>query len=86
MTEEPTLRTAHLPSQPRVGSQRPWLVAAAYLVDWAMLMIVRERSIRALRPWFAGFAEGWRADPGERRPISWRTIWRMARAGRPPVI
>ncbi len=64
----------------------PWLVAAAYLVDWAMLMIVRERSIRALRPWFAGFAEGWRADPGERRPISWRTIWRMARAGRPPVI
>src|SRR5437867_8273251 len=32
MTEEPTLRTAHLPSQPRVGSQRPWLVAAAGVV------------------------------------------------------
>ena len=64
----------------------PWPVAAAYLFDWVMLMIVRERSVRALRPWFAGFAEGWRADPGGRRPISWRTIWRMSRAGRPPVI
>ena len=40
----------------------------------------------ALRPWFAGFAEGWRTDPGPRRPISLRTAWRMARAGRPPVI
>lgn len=64
----------------------PWLVGAAYLFDWVVLMLVRERSIRALRPWFAGFAEGWRADPGGRRPISWRTIWLMARAGRPPVI
>ncbi len=64
----------------------PWPVAAAYLFDWVVLMLVRERSFRSLRPWFAGFAEGWRADPGGRRPISWRTIWRMAAAGRPPVI
>jgi GT2 family glycosyltransferase len=64
----------------------PWPVAAAYLFDWALMMLVRERSWRALRPWFAGFAEGWRADPGVRRPISWRTIWRMTVLGRPPVI
>jgi len=64
----------------------PWPVAAAYLFDWALLMLARERSVRALRPWFAGFAEGWRADPGLRRPISWRTIWRMAAVGRPPVV
>ncbi len=64
----------------------PWPVAVAYLFDWALLTLVRERSIRALTPWFAGFAEGWRADPGPRRPISWRTIWRMAAAGRPPLI
>ena len=64
----------------------PWPLAVAYLFDWALLMLARERSIRALRPWFAGFAEGWRTDPGERRPISWRTIWRMARTGRPPLI
>ncbi len=64
----------------------PWLLAGVYLLDWVVLMLVRERSVRALRPWFAGFAEGWRADPGRRRPISWRTVWRMARVGRPPVI
>jgi len=64
----------------------PWPVAVAYLFDWVVVMLVRERSISALRPWFAGFAEGWRADPGGRRPISWRTIWRMAVAGRPPLI
>lgn len=64
----------------------PWLIGAAYLFDWMVLTLVRERSIRAFRPWFAGFAEGWRTDPGARRPISWRTIWRMAMTGRPPVI
>jgi hypothetical protein len=62
------------------------LLAGLYLLNWVMLMLVRERSAQALRPWFAGFAEGWRADPGQRRPISWRTVWRMTAAGRPPVI
>lgn len=64
----------------------PWPVAVTYLFDWVLLTLARERSIGALRPWFAGFAEGWRADPGARRPISWRTMWRMAAIGRPPLI
>jgi GT2 family glycosyltransferase len=50
------------------------------------LTVVRERSPGALRTWLSGFAEGWRMDPGERRPISARTVWRMTKAGRPPVI
>jgi GT2 family glycosyltransferase len=65
----------------------PWPLAAVYLADWMVLTVARERGHRgSLRPWFAGFAEGWRIDPGPRRPISLRTAWRMARAGRPPVI
>ena len=65
----------------------PWPLAAVYLADWMALNAARERGRRgSLRPWFAGFAEGWRIDPGPRRPISLRTAWRMARAGRPPVI
>ena len=64
----------------------PWPVAAAYLLNWAALTVVRERSLVVLRAWLAGFAEGWRMDPGRRRPISLRTFWRMTRAGRPPVI
>jgi GT2 family glycosyltransferase len=64
----------------------PWPLACAYLLDWFGLTVLRERSGRAVRAWARGFAEGWRMDPGERRPLSARTAWRMTRAGRPPVI
>jgi GT2 family glycosyltransferase len=65
----------------------PWLFAAVYLLDWTALTVLRERrNPAALKTWFRGFAEGWRMDPGQRRPISLRTVWRMTRAGRPPVI
>ena len=65
----------------------PWPFAVAYLADWTTLTIARERGRPGnLRPWFAGFADGWRTDPGRRRPISLGTAWRMTRAGRPPVI
>ncbi|HWU57978.1 MAG TPA: glycosyltransferase family 2 protein, partial [Microbacteriaceae bacterium] len=40
----------------------------------------------ALRAWFGGWREGWRSDPGERRPLRWRTVGRMTAAGRPPVV
>jgi GT2 family glycosyltransferase len=65
----------------------PWLVAVVYLLDWLLITMIRERrSMVALRAWLGGFAAGWRIDPGERRPISLRTIWRLTRLGRPPVI
>ncbi|HLJ98344.1 MAG TPA: glycosyltransferase [Streptosporangiaceae bacterium] len=65
----------------------PWVFAALYLFDWAVLNFVRERGRPSrLRPWFAGFAEGWRIDPGPRRPVKLSTVWRMTRTGRPPVI
>ncbi len=64
----------------------PWPLAVVYLADWVMITVLRERSRDALRAWFAGFGEGWRLDPGRRQPMSLRTAWRMAKAGRPPVI
>lgn len=64
----------------------PWPLAAAYLADWCALTAVRERSLTALRPWLRGFAEGVRKPAGPRRPMSWRTAWRMTRLGRPPVV
>jgi hypothetical protein len=48
----------------------PWLLAGLYLLNWVVLMLVRERSAHARRPWFAGFDEGRRADPGQRGPVS----------------
>ncbi|MDA8370092.1 MAG: glycosyltransferase [Nocardiopsaceae bacterium] len=64
----------------------PWPVAAGYLATWVGITLVRERSLSALRTWFQGFKEGWREDPGPRNPMSWSTVWRMTRAGRPPII
>lgn len=64
----------------------PSLLGAVYLFDWLVLTAIRERSPGALRTWLSGFAEGWRMDPGRRRPISMRTAWRMTRAGRPPIV
>jgi len=64
----------------------PWPIALVYLAVWVALTILRERRPAALKPWFKGFLEGCRNDAGPRRPISWRTAWRMTRTGRPPII
>ena len=64
----------------------PWLLVLPYLGTWVGLTLLRERDRDALRSWFQGFREGWREDAGPRTPIGWRTVWRMTRAGRPPVI
>ncbi|WP_026118374.1 glycosyltransferase family 2 protein [Nocardiopsis salina] len=64
----------------------PWLLVLPYLGTWMGLTLLRERDRDALRSWFQGFREGWREDAGARTPIGWRTVWRMTRAGRPPVI
>ncbi len=58
-----------------------------YVGTWTAIQVIRwARNTPALRAWFAGWREGWRADPGERRPLKARTVWRMALAGRPPIV
>ncbi|WP_382305080.1 glycosyltransferase family 2 protein [Herbiconiux sp. UC225_62] len=65
----------------------PAVLVPLYVGSWTGIQILRwARRPAALRAWFRGWAEGWRTDAGERRPISWRTVWRMTRAGRPPVV
>jgi GT2 family glycosyltransferase len=64
----------------------PWPVALVYLTVWIGMTVLRERKPASLRPWFGGFREGWRKPAGPRRPIKWRTVWRMTRLGRPPII
>lgn len=64
----------------------PAVLVPVYLVLWTLLTIARIRDPRALRTWFGGFREGLRADAGERRPMAWRTVIRLALAGRPPVV
>ncbi|MER5735607.1 MULTISPECIES: glycosyltransferase family 2 protein [unclassified Streptomyces] len=57
-----------------------------YLVVWVLLTVARTRSVRGLRSWFAGFAEGLKAPAGPRRPMRWSTVLRMTKLGRPPII
>ncbi|MFF4661897.1 glycosyltransferase family 2 protein [Streptomyces sp. NPDC001282] len=64
----------------------PALLVPVYLGVWMMLTVVRTKSRAGLRAWFGGFAEGIKSSGGPRRPIRWRTVWRMSRLGRPPVV
>jgi len=65
----------------------PAVFVPLYVGAWTGVHVLRgAKSPRTLRPWFAGWAAGWREHPGKRRPIRWRTVWRMTLAGRPPVI
>lgn len=58
-----------------------------YVAAWTGVTILRWwRRPADLSAWFRGWREGWSARPGQRRPMSWRTVARMAMAGRPPVI
>jgi len=69
----------------------PWPVSWWYVGSWTLVQLVRwRRRPEYLRPWFAGWWQGWRHHPwakGEpHRKLSWATVFRMGRAGRWPVI
>ena len=61
-------------------------LAAVYLAVWSALTLLRVRGRRALRESLSGAVDGFHEDPGPRQPLRWRTVWRMTRAGRPPLI
>jgi GT2 family glycosyltransferase len=64
----------------------PALLVPVYLGVWLLLTLARRPSRPALRAWLGGFKEGWTTPCGPRRPMKWRTVWRLTRLGRPPVI
>jgi len=65
----------------------PAVLVPLYVGSWTGIQLLRWfRKPAVLRAWFGGWAEGWRADPGERRPLRWRTVARMTAAGRPPIV
>jgi GT2 family glycosyltransferase len=69
-----------------VRRRLPLLLIPVHLGVWTLLTLARTRSLAGLKAWFGGFAEGLREPAGERRPMRWRTVWRLTRLGRPPVI
>ncbi|MEU2390137.1 glycosyltransferase [Streptomyces sp. NPDC007369] len=77
-----------------VARNRVWLarrnlpapLVPLYVGVWLLLTLLRRPSVPALKAWFGGFKEGWTTPCGPRRPMRWRTVWRLTRLGRPPVI
>ena len=64
----------------------PLPVGVIYVLVWILIGGLRLRSRMALAETVRGYWLGLSRPCGQRRPISWRTVWRMTRAGRPPVI
>ena len=64
----------------------PRAVAAAHVGVWFLRTAAGVRSRREAQDTLRGYRDGLRQPAGERRPIGWATIWRMTRAGRPPIV
>ena len=64
----------------------PHPVAELYVAVWSAITVARVRDREKLGVWFRGLREGVREDAGERRPMTWSTVARLSRAGRPPIV
>ncbi|MHC3393947.1 glycosyltransferase family 2 protein [Streptomyces lavendulocolor] len=65
----------------------PALFIPLYLGAWTVITLARAVRGGGLRQTLRGMREGWatrRTQP--RRPMNWRTVYRLTAAGRPPVI
>jgi len=95
--EHPVLHPRTEPSRhPRAAwhtaRNRTWLayrllplpLAPVYLTSWLLITLARRSA--PVRDYVRGVGEGWRTRSGPRRPLRWRTIWRLTRLGRPPIV
>jgi len=66
--------------------QLPWPLGALYVAGFALRTLPRLRARRDAQQALRGYRDGLQGQAGERHTLSARTLWRMTRAGRPPVI
>ena len=82
-------RFRYLSSKNRVWVARrnlPLPVAAAHIGLWALRTTASLRSRSDARDAIRGYRDGFRQPASGRSPVRWQTIWKMTRAGRPPII
>ena len=71
----------------RFTGKRPAVLVPFYVGSWTAIQVLRwARRPAQLKAWFGGWRAGWRENPGGRRRMRWRTVWRMTLAGRPPIV
>jgi GT2 family glycosyltransferase len=62
----------------------PAPLLAVYVAIWVVATMLRNATSPGAVS--RGFIEGLRAPAGPRKPIRWRTAWRLTRLGRPPIV
>ncbi|HMR14028.1 MAG TPA: hypothetical protein PKE42_09870, partial [Arachnia sp.] len=67
-----------------------WPFSWAYVGSWTLVQLVRTRDRAAMRTWWRGWLNGWTSRPwpegGRPKKLRWRTLARMTRHGRLPVL
>ena len=63
----------------------PVPVAFAHTLVWFAAGLMRAPGRSCKRSYLRGWLSGWRV-PVDRSPMSWRTVWRLTRLGRPPIL
>lgn len=63
----------------------PWPIAGVHVSAWLLLGTVRAPGSENRCAYLRGWWKGWSMDV-EHEPIRWRTVWRLTRLGRPPVL
>lgn len=64
----------------------PGPLVPVYVAVWSAISTMRRRGDDR-RAWWKGFRQGWQQAPVDRRPMHWKTVWRMTKEGhRPPII
>ena len=63
----------------------PTTLALCYVANWFVVSVLRQP--RRAGDLVHGVVDGWRTRPrDERKPIRWRTVARLTRLGRPPIL
>jgi GT2 family glycosyltransferase len=64
----------------------PRPLGVLFVASFALRTLPHLRTPAQRRAALDGYRDGAREDPGARRPLRVRTLWRMTRSGRPPVM
>ena len=65
----------------------PLILIPIYILTWLGITVARNlSSSKALLAIFKGFISGLSSSPLKRSPLSWKTVARMTKLGRPPII
>lgn len=64
----------------------PLILIPIYLTTWFAITVLRARNLKNFLTWCSGFWNGLVTSPAGRRPMKWKTVWRLTKNGRPPVI